>query len=211
MRWARLRWCLAALAWGASSAAPGLELPADTPLRQPGLWSMEQTGTISDGETTFEIQKVWQICLGGGADRALHELEVSEQRASVAGLNERCDEPKPVFKEGRLSWSMYCSGPSPIEDKIGKTEIRHATTFVSDEETRAETVVVNRDNLIRSNGRFDTVMKRLGACEEGGKAGDMLMMHWRVNGEETLKARQFRNVFEELDNSRTFTASRLNR
>ncbi|WP_017522901.1 DUF3617 domain-containing protein [Pusillimonas noertemannii] len=211
MRRARLQCCLAALAWGASAAAPAFELSADMPPRQPGLWLMEQTGTISDGKTTFEIQKVWRVCLDGEADRALHELEVREQQASVAGLNERCDEPKAVFKDGRLSWSMYCSGPSPIEDKIGKTDVRHATTFVGSDETQSETVVVNRDNLIRSKGRFDTVMKRLGACEEGKKAGDMLMMHWRVNGEETLKARQFRNVFEELENSKTFTASRLNR
>jgi len=70
MRRALLRCGLAALAMGASAAAPGFELPADMPVRQPGLWSMEQTGTISDGETTFEIQKVWRVCLGGGADRA---------------------------------------------------------------------------------------------------------------------------------------------
>jgi len=211
MRRARLQCGLAALAMGASAAAPGFELPADMPVRQPGLWSMEQTGTISDGETTFEIQKMWQVCLEGKADRALHELEVREQQASVAGLNERCDEPKAVFKDGRLSWSMHCSGPSPIEDKIGKTDVRHATTFVGSDETRSETVVVNRDNLIQSKGHFGTEMKRLGACEENQKAGDMLLMHWRVNGEETLKARQFRNVFEEVANSKTFTASRLNR
>jgi len=207
----RQRLFVAALSWAASSAAWSFELPGEVPARTPGLWSMDQAGTISDGKTTFEIQKVWHVCLDEKADRALHELEVREQQASVAGLNETCEEPRPVFKSGELSWAMHCSGPSPIEDKIGKTDIRHSATFTGDEETRAETIVVNRDNLIHSNGRFTTRMKRLGACPQGRKSGDMLLMHWRVNGEETLKGRQHRNVFEEIANNKTLIRSRLGR
>jgi len=207
----RRRSIMTALAWAASAAAMGFELPAEVPARAPGLWSMDQAGTISDGTTTFEIQKLWQVCLDESADRALHELEVREQQASVAGLNERCEEPRPVLKNGELSWTMHCSGPSPIEDKIGKTDVRHSAAFTGEEETRAETLVVNRDNLTHSNGRFTTRMKRLGACPQGQKSGDMLLMHWRVNGEETLKGRQHRNVFEEIANNKTFTQSRLDR
>jgi hypothetical protein len=39
----------------------------------------------------------------------------------------------------------------------------------------------------------------------------MTLLHWRVNGEETLKARQTRNVHDEIEHYKTFTASRLDR
>ncbi|MGB6104810.1 MAG: hypothetical protein WBF88_13305 [Pusillimonas sp.] len=195
----------------ASARKPGFEFPADMPARADGRWLMEKMGTISDGKTTFDIQKVWEICLDGKADRALHELEVREQQASVASLNEACDEPRPVYSQGVLSWAMHCQGPSHVDDKVGKTDIRHSTSFISGSETRAESVIVNRDNLIHSNGRFLTHMKRLGDCGGGLTPGGMLLMHWRVNGEETLKARQRRNVFEDVANSKVFTASSLGR
>ncbi|TWG92109.1 hypothetical protein L598_005000000100 [Mesorhizobium sp. J18] len=201
----------AVLLLGLGTSAFGFELPADLPARNEGLWGMEQTGTISDGETTFEIQKTWEICLDPSADRALHELEVREQQASVASLNERCEEPQPTLSGNTYAWTMRCAGPSPIEDKIGKTDIRHTVTFVGGDETRAETVIINRDNLIRSRGRFVTQMKRTGACESGSKPGDMMLMHWRVNGEETLKARQRRNLYDEIANHKAFTASRFAR
>ncbi|GGE51232.1 hypothetical protein GCM10007276_30380 [Agaricicola taiwanensis] len=172
---------------------------------------MDQTGTISDGETTIEVQKIWNICLDSKADRALHELDVREQQASVAGLNETCEEPKPALSGNVLSWAMHCRGPSPIEDKIGKTDIRHATTFVSGRETAAEIVIINRDNLVQSHGRFLTRMERRGTCDSGLKPGDMMLMHWRVNGEETLKARQSRNIYDEIEHQKAFTASRLAR
>lgn len=38
-----------------------------------------------------------------------------------------------------------------------------------------------------------------------------MLMHWRVNGEETLKARQLRNIRREIENHKAFTASRLAR
>jgi hypothetical protein len=212
IRRARLLCSLAvALALGLCPSAFGFELPADLPARNEGLWIIDRTGTISDGKTTFEIQKIWNICLDAKADHALHELEVREQQASVAALNETCDEPRPTLAGNMLSWTMHCSGPSPIEDKTGKTDIRHATTFTSDDETRAESAIVNRDNVVQSRGKFLTRMKRLGACESGLKPGDMMLMHWRVNGEETLKARQSRNVYDETANHKAFTASRLNR
>lgn len=196
---------------GSWAAAFAVDLPEGVPMRNEGLWHMEQTGTISDGETTFDIEKTWEICLDPSADRALRELEVREQQASVASLNERCEEPQPTLSGNTLAWTMRCAGPSPIEDKIGKTDIRHTATFVGGDETRAETVIINRDNLIRSRGRFVTQMKRTGACESGSKPGDMMLMHWRVNGEETLKARQRRNLYDEITNHKTFTASRLAR
>ncbi len=201
----------AALALGLCAQASAFELPAQLPERGEGLWQMDQTGTIGDGETTFDIQKIWNICLDARADRALHELEVREQQASVASLKESCEEPQPKLSGNVLSWEMHCSGPSPIEDKIGKTDIRHATTFIAGEETRAQSVIVNRDNLIRSRGQFLTHMKRLGPCEGGSKPGDMMLMHWRVDGQETLKARQSRNVYDEIANHKLFTRSQLSR
>jgi hypothetical protein len=191
-------------------AAFSFDLPADLPARNEGL-TIDQTGTIGDDKTTFEIQKIWNVCLDTDADRALHELEVREQQASVASLNKICEEPQPSISRNVLSWTMHCSGPSPIEDKIGKTDIRHSTTFVSGDETNAESVIINRDNLVQSRGRFETRMKRLGDCTGGLKAGGMTLLHWRVNGEETLKARQMRNIHREIENHQAFTASRLAR
>jgi len=200
-------------AFAMSSAPPAFcfELPANLPARTKGLWIIDQTGSISDGETTFDIQKIWNICLDEKADRALHELEVREQEASVAALNETCKEPRPAFSGNVLSWRMHCAGPSPIEDKIGKTDVRNTTTFVSGDETRSKTIIINRDNLIQGRGRFQVDMKRIGTCEGGLLPGDMTLMHWRVNGEETLKARQSRNVHEEIASHKAFTASRLGR
>ncbi|MGI6854991.1 DUF3617 domain-containing protein [Mesorhizobium sp. 1B3] len=191
--------------------ASSFELPSELPARDEGMWIIDQTGTISDGKTTFEIQKIWNVCLDTNADRALHELEVREQQASVASLNETCEEPQPSVSGNVLSWAMHCSGPSLIEDKIGKTDIRHSTTFVNGEETSAESVIVNRDNLVQSHGRFETRMRRLGDCKGSLKAGEMMLMHWRVNGEETLKGRQMRNIRREIENHKAFTASRLAR
>lgn len=193
------------------SLACAFDLPPELPARAEGLWRIDRTGTISDGKTTFEIRKVWNVCLDAKADRALHALEVYEQQASVAGLNEACEDPRPAYAGNVLSWTMHCAGPSPIEDKTGRTDIRHATTFVATDRVQAESVVVNRDNLVESDGRFLARMEHLGACEAGTKPGDMTLMHWQVNGEETLKARQKRDVYSEIDYYRRFTASRLAR
>lgn len=200
---------VALLVLGVPALAAGFELPPDVPTRNEGLWLMEQAGTISDGETTFEIRKIWHVCLDARADRALHELEIREQQASVASLNEICEEPRLTFQGNSLSWTMSCSGPSIIEDKIGKTDVRHTTSFLNDNETRAESIVINRDNLIHSDGRFVTHMQRLGACDGDFKPGDMMLRHWRVNGEETLKGRQLRSLFEEIATNKALTASRL--
>jgi hypothetical protein len=195
--------------WG--SVAVAWQLPESLPARNDGLWAIDRTGTLSDGETTFEIQKIWKVCLDAKADHALHELEVHEQAASVATLNETCGEPDFAASGNGVSWTMHCSGPSPVEDKIGKTDIRHTTTWATPDETRAEIDIVNRDNLIQSRGRFLVHMKRVGACEGDMKPGDMMLMHWRVNGEETLKSRQRRNVYDEIATQKKFTASQLRR
>lgn len=207
----RLSMLAGTLSLACTCLAFGFGLPANLPTRAEGLWRIERTGTISDGKTTFEIQKIWNVCLDAKADRALHALEVYEQQASVAGLNERCEDPQTEFSGNTFSWNMHCSGPSPIENKTGKTDIRHATTFIADDRTQAESVIANRDNLVESDGRFVTQMQHLGACEAGMQPADMTLMHWRVNGEETLKARQKRNVYSEIEYYRKFTASRLQR
>ncbi|OHV79444.1 DUF3617 family protein [Rhizobium sp. LCM 4573] len=194
---------------GLSTSASSFELPRDLPAREEGLWVIDQIGTISDGKTTFDIQKIWNICLDAKADHALHELELREQQASVASHNETCEEPQSKLSDNSLSWTMHCSGPSPIEDKIGKTYIQHSTTFLASDEARSESVIVNRDNLIQSRGSFVTRMKRLGACQDSLQPGDMMLMHWRVNGEETLKGRQSRNIYSEIANHIEFTKSRL--
>lgn len=210
MRFVRLfRAGVAGTLLAGSGAVFALDLPDGAPTRNGGLWAMVQTGTLSDGETTIDTEKVWEICLDPRADRALHELEVREQQARVAGLNERCEEPRPTVSGNMLSWTMHCSGPSP-DDTIGKTEVRHTATFVTGDVSRAETII-NRDNLIQSHGRFVTQMTRTGLCQSGWKPGDMMLMHWRVNGEETLKARQRRNLHDEIANHKASKASRLAR
>ncbi|TKT78316.1 hypothetical protein [Aquamicrobium sp. LC103] len=201
----------AVLALGSFPDALAFELPSDMPARNGGLWILDQTSTISDGKTTFAIQKIWNACLDTKADLALHELEMREQEASVASLDEACEEPRPTISSNILSWTMQCSGPSKTENKTRKTEVQHTTTFVSSDETRAETVIVNRGNIAESHGRFLARMKRFGKCEGGLKPGEMTLVHWRVNGEETLKARQSRNIYEEIENRKAFTASRLAR
>lgn len=207
----RLSILAGAVSLASCSLAFGFDLPADLPVRAEGLWRIDRTGTITDGKTTFEIQKIWNVCLDAKADRALHALEVYEQQASVAGLKETCEGPQPAFAGNTFSWTMHCAGPSPIENKTGKTDIRHTTTFVAGDQTQGESVIINRDNLVESDGRFLTRMQHLGACEAGTKPADMTLMHWRVNGEETLKARQKRDVYSEIEYYRKFTASRLQR
>ena len=64
---------------------------------------------------------------------------------------------------------MHCSNSSPIGDKVGKSDVRHSATFVTGEETRAESVIVGRDKLVRNRGQFLTHMQRVGACEGGLK------------------------------------------
>lgn len=123
---------------------------------------------------------------------------------------EACEEPQSAYAGNALSWTMHCARPSPIEDKTGSANIRHATTFAADR-VQAESVVVNRDNPVESDGRFLARMQRLGTCEAGTKPGDMTLMYWQVSGEETLKARQKRDVYSEIDYYRRFTALRLAR
>lgn len=199
------------LALGTSYGALAFELPSDLPPRSEGLWIIDQTSTISDGETTFEFQKIWTVCLDAESDRALHELEVREQQSNIASLNEACKEPQPSISGNVLSWTMQCSNPSPTGDMVGRSDVRHTTTFVTDEETRSESVVVSSDKLNRSPGQFLTHMKRVGVCKGELKPGSMTLMHWRANGEETLKARQIRNIYQEIENQKSFTASRLSR
>ncbi|HEU4987116.1 MAG TPA: DUF3617 family protein [Rhizobiaceae bacterium] len=195
-----------------SPAALAFEIPQNVPVREEGLWEIDRTGTISDGNTTISIRKVWNICLDAKADRALHELEIREEEANIATMNECCDDSKFTLTDNNiLSSVMHCSGPSRIEDRIGKSEIRRSTSFLSDRETRTESTTVNRGGLIESDGRFVTHAKRLGDCPDNQKAGDMMLMHWMVNDEETLKARQAKSIYSEIEFYKTRTASQLAR
>ncbi|HWK68113.1 MAG TPA: DUF3617 family protein [Rhizobiaceae bacterium] len=193
------------------AAASSFELPAELPARNEGLWIINRTGKVGDGKITFDVQKIWTVCLDPRTDRALHELEIREQQASIASRNRSCEEPQLSVSTNMLSWTMRCSGSSAIADKIGKTDVRHFVTFVNGDETRAETVIAGPDNLAQSRGRFETRMTRLGDCMGGLKPGEMVLMHWRANGEETLKARQMRNVFREIENHKAAVAVRLGR
>lgn len=63
----------------------------------------------------------------------------------------------------------------------------------------------------QDHGRSVIRMQRLGTCDAGLQPGDMMLMHWRVNGEETLKARQRQNILEEIARYDAFMASRQGR
>jgi len=119
------------LAIAACTGTRAVAQPADAPTRTPGLWLMERTGTIQDGKTAIEVQKIWHLCLDARADRALRKLEARERQAGGAG-------------------------------------------------------------------RFVTRMQHLGPCEAGLRPGDMMLMHWRVNGEETLKGRQRSTIPDQI-------------
>lgn len=172
---------------------------------------MDQSSTISNGETRFGVQKIWNICLDAKADRALHELEMREQEASVASLRQTCQKPRLIASTSTFAWTMECSGRSPVDGTPGKADIKHITTFVSDKETQAETIIVNGDPLIQREGRFLTRMKNVGACVGGLKPGDMTLVHWRINGDETLENRQRRTVHDEIANLKALTTTRLAR
>lgn len=195
----------------APCTAAAFELPPNLPTRSEGLWEIDRTGTIGGQAISVEIRKVWNVCLDAKADRALHRLETREEQASVATLNARCEDPVFTVSGETLSSTMHCSGPSRTGDGVVATEISRITTFVSSEETRTESVTVNRGGGAPSGGRFVTRMKRLGDCPGDLNPGDMTLMHWQANGEETLKARQAQNIYRETESYETFIASQLAR
>lgn len=189
--------------------ALAFELPAGVPARSDGLWSMERNGRITDGTTTFDVQKHWRICLDAKANRALHEFEVREAQAMVAPVNQKCDEPQFSLAGNALSSRMTCAGPSPIEDKIGTTTVEETTVFTSPDESRAETITRRRDAPGESETRSTTTMKRIGACAAGQSPGSMTMTNWRINGEESLKAMQRKNLYREIETFEQTIKSRL--
>lgn len=195
------------------AAAPALEVPADLPSRSEGLWVIDQTriGMGADDDTAFETRKTWNICLDAGADRALHEFEFRQQQAKAARLGATCEVKQSSLSGNVFTWTMDCTGPTENEEKVGKFGIRYTTTFGSSEETQAETVLVGPDKSGEHSGDFVSHMKRIGVCDGGLKPGDMILMHWRVNGEETLKARQRGNIHDEIEKQKLFTASWLSR
>lgn len=206
-----LRWLAVAVAVAAPAAGHAFELPAGVPARAQGLWLIERSGTVGDGQAITHTQKIWQACLDARADRALHELEAREQQASVAGLGQQCDEPRPALSGKTLSWTMHCSAVSPVEDQARTTEVQHTTTFLDADRTRAETVIASRHNGVSRQGRVLIHMQRAGACAPGLAPGDTMLMHWRINGEETLKSRQIRNIHGEIAQHKAYTASKPGR
>lgn len=188
--------CAALLGALACPAVFGFDLPADLPSRAEGLWRIERTETLSHGETAIAMEKIWNVCLDARADRALHALDVHEQRASVAGLGQICEAPQFAVEGNDVSWTMRCPAR---RDEARVSDIRHITTFVAPDRVQAETVIVNRGGQVQSQGKFVARMEHLGACEGGMQPGDMLLMHWRINDEETLKARQKRTVYSEIE------------
>ena len=195
-------------------AALAFDLPDRLPTRAEGLWTIERTESVvrSGPGATFESQKVWRICLDAKSDRALHELEVREQQAQIAGLGGTCEAPRLERSGNVLSWTMRCTGVSPAGGGDVASEVRHATTFVSDTRTSTETVVANRaGSTARSGGRFLARMERVGPCEAGMRPGDMVLAHWRIGGEETLKARRRSTVAGEITARKAEITARLER
>lgn len=147
-----LRFLILALVSGLSGGVLAFELPAELPLRNEGLWIIDHTGAISDGETTISIQKIWNACLDAKADRALHQLEILAEQASVASLNETCEEPDFALSGNVLFSTMQCSGPSPLDGKTSRSEIHRTTTFINGGETHAQSTTHNRGMTLRSRG-----------------------------------------------------------
>ena len=152
------------------------------------------------------------MCLDAKSDRALHDLEVREQQARIAGLGGTCEAPRAGLSGDVLWWTMRCTGAVPVAGRHAASEVRHATTFVSDTRTNAETVVASRAGpTTRGGGRFLARMKRVGPCEAGMQPGDMVLAHWRVGGEETLKARLRSTVAGEIAARKAEIEARLER
>ncbi len=197
--------CAALFGALACPAVFGFDLPADLPSRAEGLWRIERTETLNHGDTAIAMEKIWNVCLDARADRAVHMLELYEQRASVAGLGVRCEAPQFAVAGNDFSWTMQCAATDYNATRT--SAIRHMATFDGADHMQAETSIVNRGGPIQGEGRFIARMERIGACESGMQPGDMLLMHWRVNGEETLKGRQKRTVNSEIEHYKARTLS----
>ena len=174
----------------------GFDLPEDLPARSDGLWRIERTETLAQENMGLEMRKVWHVCLDKKADRDLHALEIYEQQASVVKLGEICAAPEFDVAGNSFSWGMQCTAPEQHGTRT--SQIRQLATAQADDRMQAETTITNHNGLSQGEGRFAARMERVGACVDQ-QPGDMLLMHWSINGEETLKAQQRRTVAGEIE------------
>lgn len=183
-----------------------LALPREVPAREPGAWRIERTGTYAGGAVTHEVQKVWNLCLDAAADRRLHELEMRELQVEAAREGRRCETPRTTFSGNTLSWTMSCSAAQGG----GGTGFRQATTFDGDGGTRSEARRLDHGRPL-DDAPTTILMTRTGACPADAAAGDMMLMHWRIDGEETLKGRRRTRLQDEIARLRAEVEARLAR
>lgn len=185
---------VAACALFASQASVAFDLPPDTPARRAGLWVVEQRGEIAGGKVAADTRKIWSVCLGRRTDRAFHELQLRDVQASLAKMSAICGEPAHALSGDTLSATLRCIAQPPGTAGI---QVRRITTFVSPEETRSRVSVLH-DHGAQSAGQVVTTMKRTGTCPPDMKPGALLLMHWMLGDQETLKARQRSTIEREL-------------
>jgi len=186
-----------------SPAARAFALPAATPARASGLWLIDENMAPSARGPAVRTRKVWRVCLDRKADRALHELDAWEDRARVAVDGLRCDDPVYALTDRTLTSTMRCRGALPAAGADITTTLTRMTHFASNQEARSETVM---DGGGHGRGRMVSTMRRTGPCPGNMKPGARLLLHWTVNGEETLKGQVRGNIFRQAGEHRRLTA-----
>ena len=199
--------CLAALttlavALLASPAARAFALPAATPARASGLWLIEEHMAPSARDPAVRTRKVWRICLDRKADRVLHELDVREDRARAAADGLRCGDPVYALTDRSLTSTMRCRGASPAGGADITATVARTTHFTSSREARSEAVM---DGGGDGRRRVVATMHRTGPCPDSMKPGARLLLHWTVNGQETLKGQMRGNIFQKPGEHRPFS------
>ena len=202
------------LAWCSGAYAAAFRVPANMPVREPGLWLRESTNTVLHQGALLEIKRVWRICLYDQADRALHELALREQEVNAAGYGQSCQMATPVLDGNLLSWTMQCK-PLPAAAHTQSTiksplTIQYHTTFLSGTQTQSESSITSADqNSGVNNHRIQTSMKRQGECDDTLKPGMMLMEHLLVDGVESLKSRRKSIIRKDVDDAKAYIKFRL--
>ena len=187
-----------------SPAARAFALPpAATPARASGLWLIDENMAPSARGPAVRTRKVWRVCLDHKADRALHELDAWEDRARAAADGLRCDDPVYALTDRSLTSTMRCGGASLASRADITATLTRTTHFASNQEVRSETVM---DGGGHGRGRMVSTMRRTGPCPDSMKPGARLLLHWTVNGQETLKGRMRGNIFQQLDEYGRVTA-----
>jgi len=191
--------------------AAAFDLPQGTPGRQAGMWQVELSGRLEHQDGVFNIRKTSRICLDAKADGALHELNFRESEMFAAAAGEACEAPRFSLRGNVLSAASSCRGSAGGGQPAGSRAIRWTTTFVDARHVQTQFSSQNQGPLFDSALRFTESMRYLGGCEAGYRAGDMLKMSWKVDGDETLKSRSRENVHRLLEDYRLSTRSTLER